>query len=135
MIECVQDIPCNPCEAACPFGAITVGKPITNLPVLDGEKCTGCGTCLPRCPGLAIFRVDMSKSGDKATVQFPWEYLPTPSKGDEAIAVDRAGQPLEKAKVTAVKLLPGSDRTAVVEIEVSKSVAMQARGIARRGHE
>ena len=28
--ECVQEIPCNPCEGACPFHAITVGEPITN---------------------------------------------------------------------------------------------------------
>ena len=33
-IECAQEIPCNPCEEACPYGAITVGKPITNLPKL-----------------------------------------------------------------------------------------------------
>ena len=25
-IECLQQIPCNPCEEACPRGAITVGK-------------------------------------------------------------------------------------------------------------
>lgn len=51
VIECVQEIPCNPCENACPFGAIKIGDPITNLPVLDGEKCTGCGTCVAMCPG------------------------------------------------------------------------------------
>ena len=25
-IECVQEIPCNPCEGICKFGAITVGE-------------------------------------------------------------------------------------------------------------
>lgn len=38
VIECVQKIPCNPCEAACPAHAITVGSPITNTPVLDREE-------------------------------------------------------------------------------------------------
>ena len=28
VIECVQNIPCNPCEAACPYGAITIGDNI-----------------------------------------------------------------------------------------------------------
>lgn len=61
VIECCQNIPCNPCETACKFGAITVGDLITNLPVLDESKCVGCGVCLTKCPGLAIFVVDKSK--------------------------------------------------------------------------
>ena len=43
-IECVQEIPCNPCEGICPVGAITVGEQITNLPHLQEQKCTGCGS-------------------------------------------------------------------------------------------
>lgn len=78
VIECCQNIPCNPCETACRFGAITVGDPITNLPVLDESKCVGCGVCITNCPGLAIFVVDKSKGA--ATVSFPFEYLPLPEK-------------------------------------------------------
>jgi len=36
------------CAAACPFGAITMGK--NGLPVVDEVKCTGCGTCERVCP-------------------------------------------------------------------------------------
>ena len=36
------------CAAACPFGAITMGK--NGLPVVDEIKCTGCGTCERVCP-------------------------------------------------------------------------------------
>ncbi|MCD6585102.1 MAG: RnfABCDGE type electron transport complex subunit B [Desulfobacteraceae bacterium] len=36
------------CVAACPFGAITMGK--NGLPVVDEIKCTGCGTCERVCP-------------------------------------------------------------------------------------
>ncbi len=56
-IECVQEIHCNPCEEACSQGAIIIGEPITNLPQLDGEKCTGCSMCVAACPGLAIFKI------------------------------------------------------------------------------
>ena len=44
-IECVQDIPCNPCEEACPFGAAlwdeTNHKP---------QICVYCGYCADYCP-------------------------------------------------------------------------------------
>ena len=81
VIECVQEIPCNPCEKACPFGAITVGQPITNLPVIDENKCTGCGACLAKCPGLAIFRVQKNYTDTTAMIEFPYEYLPVPEAG------------------------------------------------------
>ena len=35
VIECTEEIPCNPCETVCKRGAIVVGEPITNLPHLD----------------------------------------------------------------------------------------------------
>ena len=53
-IECLQTIACNPCEANCPTGAISIGAQISNRPVLDTNKCVGCGTCVSKCPGLAI---------------------------------------------------------------------------------
>ncbi len=36
------------CLQACPFGAITMGE--DNLPKVDPELCTGCGTCERICP-------------------------------------------------------------------------------------
>ena len=75
-IECLQQIPCNPCEEACPRGAITVGKEITGLPTLDEEKCNGCGICMTRCPGLAIFGLNAVYSEKTALVSFPYEYVP-----------------------------------------------------------
>jgi Fe-S-cluster-containing hydrogenase component 2 len=99
VIECVQDIPCNPCEGACPSGAIKVGNPITNLPVFDVEKCDGCGTCIPICPGQAIFRVDMTY---KRRYNYRvLSYVPAlPKKGDTVEAVDRAGDVICEAEVS-----------------------------------
>jgi len=36
------------CESVCPFGAI--GVDAENIPVVDEEKCTGCGICVKNCP-------------------------------------------------------------------------------------
>ncbi len=47
----VCDIGClglGSCAAACPFGAIVMGP--DRLPVVDPEKCTGCGACERVCP-------------------------------------------------------------------------------------
>lgn len=131
VIECPEEIPCDPCEEACPRGAISVGRPITNRPVLEEGKCTGCGACVAACPGLAIFVVDPDYSKTEATVAFPYEYLPRPSPGDDVAAVDRTGSQVCKAKVLSVARPPRYDRTAVVTVAVPKGAESQVRGIAR----
>jgi len=128
-IECVQEIPCNPCEEACPYGAITVGKPITNLPQLDQEKCIGCGTCIAACPGLAIFVLNGSKQ--KAEISFPYEYYPLPQKGDTVDCVDREGKPVAKGTVLRVVKSPKYDATAVVTIEIPMEYIKIVRSIKR----
>jgi Fe-S-cluster-containing hydrogenase component 2 len=129
VIECVQEIPCNPCEKACPFGAITVGDNITNLPVLDEEKCTGCGVCVAQCPGLAIFTVDMSYSDTEAIVGFPFEYLPVPKVGEEVEAVSREGKIICKGIVKTVKNPSKFKNTNVIQIKIPIEFVNDVRGI------
>jgi Fe-S-cluster-containing hydrogenase component 2 len=131
VIECVQHIPCNPCEAACPFGAITIGENITNLPVLDVDKCIGCGNCVAMCPGLAIFIVDMTYSDTEATVEFPYEYLPLPKKGDVVEAVNRAGEVICEGKVVSIRSSKNFANTRVIKMAVPKEFANQARSMKR----
>ena len=38
VIECKQDIPCNPCTTCCAFKAITFAGSISSLPELDEES-------------------------------------------------------------------------------------------------
>lgn len=133
VLECVQEIPCNPCEAACPRHAIHVGTPITNRPALDEKKCTGCALCVTQCPGLAIFVVDLSGSGKTARVTLPYEYLPLPKVGDAVDVVDRSGEVVGTGSVLQVVTARASDRTAAVTVEVAREQGMNARGIRMRG--
>jgi Fe-S-cluster-containing hydrogenase component 2 len=129
VIECIEDIPCNPCEASCKAEAISVGEDITALPRLDEEKCIGCQSCVPICPGQAIFIVDESLPDGKAAVTMPYEFLPLPEKGETVTALDRSGRDLGNGVVTAVRKTERMDRTAVVTIEVPRELSMRARAL------
>jgi len=131
VIECVQDIPCNPCESICPKGAIRVGNPITRLPVFYPEECDGCGNCIPICPGQAIFRVDINHAEDKATVSFPYEYLPLPKKNDIVQGVNRTGEAVCEAEVLRVQKPRKFAQTTVITVAVPKELAMEVRSIKR----
>jgi len=132
-IECVQDIPCNPCEEACPFGAVQVGIPITNLPELDEEKCTGCGLCIALCPGLAIFTIHKNYTKTIALVEFPYEYVPVPQKGETVPCGDKSGNFVTQGKVVKVKCPKSYDRTTVVTVEIPKEHCLEIRTICRQG--
>ena len=131
VIECVQDIPCDPCEMACPKGAIVVGDPITNLPVFDAAKCNACGLCMPICPGQAIFWVDLSLDAERAGVAFPYEFLPLPTKGDTVEGVNRAGEVVCQAEVVRVQRPPSHNQTAVITVAVPRASAMEVRSMKR----
>ena len=132
-IECFQHIPCDPCQYACPHGAIRVGDDITSLPSLDGEKCVGCGLCVAKCPGLAIFLVDDSVPGF-SRVTFPWEYLPLPEEGDDVACTDREGRIVSRGTVVRVVKAASFDGTAAVTVQAPEGTSMQIRSLDRKSY-
>ena len=131
IIECFQRIPCDPCAISCKFGAIKPFKDINDLPIVDFDKCTGCGVCISSCPGLAIFVIDMNYSDEKSLIKLPHEMLPLPEKGEDVYALDRAGSILGKVKV--VRVLKIKNKTNIISLEVPKSMAMKVRSIKVEG--
>jgi Fe-S-cluster-containing hydrogenase component 2 len=125
IIECNEDIPCDPCVESCKIMAITK-ESLTASPIVDYEKCTGCALCVASCPGLAIFIVDNSPV-EKAIVYIPHEMLPVPQKGDKGDALDRSGKRIGSAEVARVR--KGTRGTTVLEIVVEKDLAMNVRAI------
>lgn len=128
VMECTQNIPCNPCQDACPKKCIKIGDNITSLPVVDPEAtCIGCGMCVASCSGQAIFLVDEGYAPDCATVTMPYEFLPLPEAGDRGMALDRSGQAVCEAEVVGVKSMPAFDHTNLLTIKVPLDMAYRAR--------
>ena len=123
ILECVQEIPCNPCVDSCPVNAISM-KDINALPVVDFDTCIGCGKCVGICPGLAIFMIKV-KDG-KALITLPYEFLQVPAVGDTVKALDREGKVKDDGIVRRV-LKKG--KTMVITVEVHEDLIMDVRNI------
>lgn len=129
ILECYEDIPCNPCVTSCPTGAITIGPDINRQPVLDPLKCTGCGVCVVSCPGLAILVAE--KRDGRARFKIPYEFLPRPQRGERWDAVGRDGQFLGVALVENVAPSPKT-KTALVTVSTEESLLHAFATVVRR---
>ncbi|MEG0895221.1 MAG: (2Fe-2S)-binding protein [Oscillospiraceae bacterium] len=127
VVECFQNIPCNPCYTSCKFGAMKPLFDINDKPVVDPDKCTGCGICVSHCPGLAIFIVDDSFSETESCVRIPYEFIPRPKEGQFVTGTDRSGKPVCRARVVKVQLTAQMDKTAVIWLAVPKELSMTVR--------
>lgn len=130
IIECYENIPCNPCSTSCPVKAIYIGENINNIPVVDFDKCTGCGICAYSCPGLSI--IVCKVSNEKAHFKIPYEFLPAPNKGEVWDAVDRSGKVIGEAIIEKVDNRPSQDKTLLVHVEVDARLLYDFVTIRRR---
>lgn len=128
VMECTQNIPCNPCQDACPKHCIKVGDHITTLPAAeDNAACIGCGMCVACCPGQAIFLVDETAESGYATVTIPYEFLPLPQEGDKGYGLGRDGKRVCEAEVVSVRSAKAFDHTHLLTMKVPADMAMKAR--------
>lgn len=133
--ECFQKIPCNPCTKACGKQAIRIEPDINETPKVDFDVCNGCGACIARCPGLAIFVVDKTYSETEALVKLPFEFLPVPKEGQLVCGLSRSGEELGWFPV--VKVISGGKKnmTYILSLAVPKELAMEVRNIKVGGYQ
>ncbi len=129
VLDCRQRIPCNPCEEACPTGAIRVGPDICAVPRLDARACNGCGRCVALCPGMAVFLLDRRGGGGYAEVTVPYEMDGRPEAGEEVQVVDGEGKAFARGKITKARALGGRAPTFLVTVRVPEEVALKVRGV------
>ena len=123
IIECVQEIPCNPCVDVCPFGAISMEN-LNALPKIDYDKCVGCGRCVSVCPGLAIFLVKIE--GENGFLTLPYEMLPIPKVGEVVKVLDREGKVVGKGEIVKVRV---ENKTGIITVKVDRNLIMEVRNI------
>ena len=119
ILECYEDIPCNPCSTSCPFDAIEIGPNINKQPKLKVESCTGCGLCVPSCPGLAIVIAQLKD--DEAIFKIAYEFLPLPEKNTIWHGVNRSGDVICDARIDHVLISPKNDSTAIITVAVPET--------------
>lgn len=131
IINCIQEIPCNPCTTVCPKDCIKLdGDSIMNVPLYVNDACIGCEQCVAICPGLAITLVDYRKSPDYVVVTVPFEFEEgTINAGDTVTAVDINGDVLEETEVLSIKNVKINNRTPLVKLKASKKNAKNIVGI------
>ncbi len=108
IIDCLYGFACNPCEFACPHGAITKTSTSTT-PKIDFEKCIGCMQCVYQCPGLAIFGYNLKKD---------WLFLPIEyeaHEGSEVFLVDNDGKKLGVGVIE--KILKKPNKTNIARVK------------------
>lgn len=128
VIECTQNIPCNPCQDVCPRHCINVGANITTLPTINAEaSCSNCGKCVAFCPGQAIFLVNEDVGDGRAQITLPYEFVPLPDAGTVGVALDRSGAEVCEAVVEKVSNPKAFDHTALLTMSVPAEYVHQAR--------
>lgn len=129
IIECIQEIPCNPCQDACSKGAIKHFEHINDTPEIHLELCNGCGLCISACPGLAIFIVWKNYSETEALLKIPYELLPIPAEGTVHDLVNRKGHTIGKGRIIKVQTVKSNPKSRILWIAIPKPLFMEARNI------
>ena len=129
VVECFQQIPCDPCYSACKKGAILPFADINDLPRVDFDSCNGCGICISACPGLAIFVIDETFSDREALVMLPWEFLPIPGEGSKVQGLNRKGEPVAPVTVKKVNVSVKKNGVRIITLAVPKELVYEIRSI------
>jgi len=128
VMECYEEIPCNPCVTSCKFDAVDMPE-INACPSVVYDNCTGCGVCVTKCPGLACFIIDETAGDGKVKITLPYELCPLPEKDTVVDALARDGSVVGEAKVVRVLHGKNLDHTNAVTILVDKDMMYDVRSI------
>ena len=131
VMECYDEIPCNPCVTSCNFNAVKMAE-LNACPTVDYNNCVGCGNCVSHCPGLACVMINETVGDGKIDITIPYELTPVPEKGAIVDALGRDGQKVGDAEIVRVLSNAKMDHTNVVTMRVDADLIYDARFIRGR---
>jgi thioredoxin reductase/Fe-S-cluster-containing hydrogenase component 2 len=128
IIDCMQNIPCNPCVNSCKVNAITMDdNNISSLPRIDYNKCISCLNCAKICPGLSIYFVNYNYDEENANIILPYELFFNLVKDQTVIALDKHGKKVCEAKLLKTIKTNSINSVTLVSLLVKKEYAFDVR--------
>ncbi len=91
---------------------------INDVPVIDYSRCTGCGVCATKCPGLAIDQYQEREDG-MALVGIPYEFSPRSREGPVGLCNRQEWRGTLHARVDRVTR--SANKTNIVYLTVQKN--------------
>ena len=115
---------CGMCAMACGFGAL---KKPGRLPIVDHDKCIGCGACVKACPRFNMRLVDGSKGPDECEITVKCPLSALPADGETVRALDLSGAALGEGRVVQSYPLPDG-RHGMVSFRAERALLPYAAG-------
>ena len=134
VFECFQKIPCRICQDACQKKKAVLDRNEKGFLLADPDLCNGCGVCVVKCPGQAIFILDRSYSEDYSLLRLPFAFCPLPEKGQYVCGLGRRGEEVGWFEVERIVSGGGKNKTWTVSIKVPHELLMEVRNIKAGGY-